>query len=351
MSASAPRQQDRSPSATAVAACISALAIALLIGCSKPISSPSAGGMPSLPSPPSPSSSGLPSPPSLPSLPSPSSSGLPSPPSLPSPSSSGLPSPPSLPSPSSGVPSSQSPDAEQRKAGRDAAQTARSNKPANGTEPAQNGDAAGQDDWEVSTELPDVAAGDASREGDESERSSGAEDGADGEDVASAGVPGSDQQSPDAEEEDGGDTELERALDDLDGGILDKRIAAQDRAKDPREQAGSRSRTDEEDEATQTDASNDDGSPGRQIIASTVPDTPPLPSPETPDMPDARDEDVVARQLREAAMAEKNPQLRAALWEEYERYVSGLGGRKAKKAKRTSNYAPPEGRPIVHFGR
>ena len=38
------------------------------------------------------------------------------------------------------------------------------------------------------------------------------------------------------------------------------------------------------------------------------------------DIPDARDDDIIARQLREAAMAESDPELREALWEEYRRY-------------------------------
>ena len=49
-----------------------------------------------------------------------------------------------------------------------------------------------------------------------------------------------------------------------------------------------------------------------------------VPEPPPPDRPDARDDDVVARQLREAAMAETDPELREQLWEEYRRYKSGL---------------------------
>ena len=39
------------------------------------------------------------------------------------------------------------------------------------------------------------------------------------------------------------------------------------------------------------------------------------------DIPDARDDDVIARQLREAALAEKDPKVREGLWEELRRYV------------------------------
>ena len=38
------------------------------------------------------------------------------------------------------------------------------------------------------------------------------------------------------------------------------------------------------------------------------------------DIPDGRDDDIVARQLREAAMKETDPELRERLWEEYRQY-------------------------------
>ena len=41
------------------------------------------------------------------------------------------------------------------------------------------------------------------------------------------------------------------------------------------------------------------------------------------DIPDGKDDDIVARQIREAAMKETDPELRAALWEEYRRYKKG----------------------------
>ena len=39
------------------------------------------------------------------------------------------------------------------------------------------------------------------------------------------------------------------------------------------------------------------------------------------DAPESRDDDVVARQLREAAERETDPALREKLWREYRRYV------------------------------
>ena len=41
------------------------------------------------------------------------------------------------------------------------------------------------------------------------------------------------------------------------------------------------------------------------------------------DIPDGSDDDVVARQLREAAEMETDPELKAKLWEEYRRYKKG----------------------------
>ena len=41
------------------------------------------------------------------------------------------------------------------------------------------------------------------------------------------------------------------------------------------------------------------------------------------DVGDGNDDDVVARQLREAAMKEKDPQLQEKLWQEYRDYKQG----------------------------
>lgn len=42
------------------------------------------------------------------------------------------------------------------------------------------------------------------------------------------------------------------------------------------------------------------------------------------DIPDPQGDDIVAQQLREAAIAETNPELQEKLWEEYKRYKAGL---------------------------
>jgi hypothetical protein len=84
-------------------------------------------------------------------------------------------------------------------------------------------------------------------------------------------------------------------------------------------------------ESTGKQAQNSDGKPGGepgQTIgqggvgggASGAPgQTNVIPS----DIPDGRDDDIVARQIREAAMKETDPELRKALWDEYRRYKKG----------------------------
>ena len=66
---------------------------------------------------------------------------------------------------------------------------------------------------------------------------------------------------------------------------------------------------------SQNSALGGPGAPGNP--ASTGPR---FPAPEG--IPDGKDDDVVARQLREAAETEKDPELRTRLWEEYRKYKS-----------------------------
>jgi hypothetical protein len=44
------------------------------------------------------------------------------------------------------------------------------------------------------------------------------------------------------------------------------------------------------------------------------------------DVGDGSDDDIVARQLREAAMKEEDPELREKLWDEYRAYKAGRKG-------------------------
>ena len=61
------------------------------------------------------------------------------------------------------------------------------------------------------------------------------------------------------------------------------------------------------------------GIPAGSIPSSSPPAGETFPPPE--DIPSGRDDDVVARQLREAAMREPDPELREALWDEYRNYT------------------------------
>ena len=64
------------------------------------------------------------------------------------------------------------------------------------------------------------------------------------------------------------------------------------------------------------------GSPPSPTAGRETAETFPAPD----DIPSGRDDDVVARQLREAAMSEPDPALREALWDEYRNYTGIDGG-------------------------
>ncbi len=64
------------------------------------------------------------------------------------------------------------------------------------------------------------------------------------------------------------------------------------------------------------------GSGGFQVSTQPIP-TRRVGNPIPEDIPDARDDDIIARQLREAAMQEEDPVLKEKLWEEYKRYKRG----------------------------
>jgi len=169
------------------------------------------------------------------------------------------------------------------------------------------------DGWETSNQLP---GGDASRVPPmPSERGlpPGQADG--------TGLPGGS----------GADGELDKALKDFDGGILSERAVIQARSNEragtggtPADLPGSGDASGDVDssgdagDAQQTASYEPVGLPSQNMPqrappnpgASAVPD----------DVPDARDDDIIARQLREAAMNETDPELREKLWEEYRRY-------------------------------
>jgi hypothetical protein len=77
------------------------------------------------------------------------------------------------------------------------------------------------------------------------------------------------------------------------------------------QQAASEQQAASNEQADSADAGT--GKPGRPDRSSAPPGT-----------PDGSDDDVVARQLREAAEAEKDPELKRKLWEEYRKYKQGI---------------------------
>lgn len=153
--------------------------------------------------------------------------------------------------------------------------------------------------WEIGDEVGDEASGPAGRPGQDVGDEAGEAAGSAGQNTGN---------EPDGSQGGGGGPvdELERALGELDGEILDERVAAAGTQRSPGGTSGGAE-------------TNVVPSPP---IAEPDPPQPPIPLP--PDQPDARDDDVVARQLREAAMAETDPELQEQLWEEYRRYKSGL---------------------------
>jgi hypothetical protein len=119
-------------------------------------------------------------------------------------------------------------------------------------------------------------------------------------------------------------------------GSKDDRTAAEKRADAEAEAAEKRAKAGEAGQAgaqtadTATGSSTDAGRlEGGAPVTAPVEGGPAGPGSDSPAVPadvgDGRDDDVVARQLREAAMNEKDPAIREKLWEEYREYKKGTG--------------------------
>jgi len=121
------------------------------------------------------------------------------------------------------------------------------------------------------------------------------------------------------------DAELRRGYETFDGFILGER----ERAQAESNAAGSVSIGGDSGAGGGSDSPNQPqtlpqaGGTSQVAVASlpsaSAPPSGTFPPPE--DIPSGRDDDVVARQLREAAMSEPDPELREALWEEYRKYT------------------------------
>ena len=163
----------------------------------------------------------------------------------------------------------------------------------------------------------------------------GEEDGSDGtsDDTSASGSEETDGKD-NADYGSGGDEEFEKQLGVFDGEILEGRetvLTDNDEAQQGNGAEGNGTGGSQEtgnQDIAGTPGSGEGASPGgavRQSAANAnypAPRSAPAPSAVPPDIPDARDDDVVARQLREAAMAETDPNLREALWNDYRRYKS-----------------------------
>ena len=123
------------------------------------------------------------------------------------------------------------------------------------------------------------------------------------------------------------DRQLEESTRDFDGIIYDEeqrqREAARDRAAQTAQTTAGPSETNEGEEPSFGGgmASAGSGSVGGGIGGrSGAPPADGAKYPPPPDIPNGNDDDVVARQLREAAMREPDPDIREKLWAEYRKY-------------------------------
>lgn len=130
-----------------------------------------------------------------------------------------------------------------------------------------------------------------------------------------------------------GDSELDDALEDFDGEILAEREVIQARSNERAGTGGASGTLPTSGTSGSQTGQPAPGDPGgseqatggyepRGMPSQNSPQrTPPATAGNIPDdIPDARDDDIIARQLREAAMNETDPELREKLWEEYRRY-------------------------------
>ncbi len=307
-----------------------ALVVALLAGTAMTAcqsQSQSSGGQPQPPS--SPSSPSMPSPSSVPSVP-----GTPGTPGTP-----GMPAPPAPPSTDGGIEdatdvfedarnrreSGESGDASGDAGDRD--ETAEAGAEGGGL---PGDESAGDDDQTADAGGPTCAEDDPDcDETTTGTTGSGTPAGGDEQVAAGGGTP-CDEADPTCTS--GADGAFERALEDFDGAILAERgtiisSANETAAGDPRADEG---RPSARGGIPAVPGSGNGSAPDASgLPLPKAPETPPPPPPSTAqmdipkDIPDARDDDVVARQLREAAMQETDPVLREKLWEEYRRYKSG----------------------------
>jgi len=174
----------------------------------------------------------------------------------------------------------------------------------------------GGGEWETSNQIPEVPV-------DISGNGSGDTEEADG-------LPGSGDRRTSGKS--GAAGELEDVLEDIDGGILAERGEIKARAGQTPGGGGSGgdrtvSGVPGNGSAASGEAGSDSGDPsalpGAPDGIPTIANAPRAPAKSSGvprDVADARDDDIIARQLREAAMQEADPEIREKLWADYRRY-------------------------------
>ena len=184
----------------------------------------------------------------------------------------------------------------------------------------------GDDGWETSTELPGLPGSEEEAGGGGEEEDADGGGGEEGEEPSAGGEPGRPGANGDDERTVAGDQDLDRALGDFDGEILDERNVIAARKAEADGTSGLPEPTGTDEPGGSPVGNGQSSIPAQQSSGPIGAPPPPVPVSVSvpPDTPDAKDDDVVARQLREAAMAEPDPELRERLWEEYRRYKSGL---------------------------
>jgi hypothetical protein len=106
------------------------------------------------------------------------------------------------------------------------------------------------------------------------------------------------------------------------GGAAEKRGGSQ--GKDARA-GGEKGGAGDKDKSTGSSSGGSLPGGGGRVVTSDPEGTPPADTDDRvpADVGDGHDDDVVARQLREAAMSEEDPAIREKLWDEYRRYKRG----------------------------
>ncbi|HCY04271.1 MAG TPA: hypothetical protein DHU16_02380 [Gammaproteobacteria bacterium] len=142
----------------------------------------------------------------------------------------------------------------------------------------------------------------------------------------SSGTTGS-EKSAGANSDNEADLALTEALEGLDGDILAERAVLRETEVAKNGGNGNNQIQGADDRETASASATVAASSTAQTARGRANNRPPPPKRGDDDaateLPDAKDDDIIARQLREAAMQETDPVLKEKLWDEYRRYKKG----------------------------